>query len=109
MAEYYSNHYTTESTDPVVQEFIVKFKAKYNEVPDSMAALGYDSARILVEAIQRCSSLVSEKIRNEIAKTKNFVGVTGKITLNEQRNADKSAVIVQVENEKRKFVTTVSP
>lgn len=107
--QYYSNHYTTESTDPVVQEFITKYKAKFNETPDSMAALGYDTARILVEAIQRADSLSSEKVRNEIAKTKDFVGVTGKITLNELRNAEKSAVIVQVENEKRKFVTTINP
>jgi branched-chain amino acid transport system substrate-binding protein len=107
--QYYSNHYTTESTDPLVQEFIGKFKAKYKETPDAMAALGYDTARILVEAIQRADSLGSEKIRNEIAKTKDFAGVTGKITLNEFRNADKGAVIVQVDNEKRKFITTVNP
>lgn len=107
--QYYSNHYTTESTDPLVQEFIGKFKTKYKETPDAMAALGYDTARILAEAIQRAESLGSDKIRNEIAKTKDFVGVTGKITLNEFRNAEKGAVIVQVDNEKRKFITTVNP
>lgn len=107
--QYYSNHYTTESTDPVVQEFISKFKTKYNETPDSMAALGYDAARILVEAISRTDEVTSVNIRNEIAKTKDFMGSTGKITINEQRDATKSAVIVQVENEKRKYVTTVNP
>lgn len=107
--QYYSNHYTTESTEPLVQDFISKFKTKYNETPDAMAALGYDTARILAEAIQRTENLGSETLRNEIAKTKDFAGVTGKITLNEARNAEKGAVIVQVDNEKRKFITTVNP
>lgn len=107
--QYYSNHYTTESTDPAVQDFIARYKAKFNETPDAMAALGYDAARIVADAVQRTDVLTSDKIKEEIAKTKDFAGVTGKITINEERNAVKSAVIVQVENEKRKFVTSVSP
>ncbi|MFZ4404196.1 MAG: ABC transporter substrate-binding protein [Pseudobdellovibrionaceae bacterium] len=106
---YFSNHYTTESTDPVVTEFIKKFKAKYNETPDGLAALGYDSAKILAAAIERASELTSEKIRDEIAKTKEFPGVTGKITINENRDAVKSAVVVQVMNADRKYITTVNP
>lgn len=107
--QYYSNHYTTESTEPQVLEFITKFKAKFNETPDSMAALGYDAARILAEAMARTENITPQEIRDEIAKTKDFNGVTGKITLNENRDAVKSAVIVQVEDDKRKFVTTVIP
>jgi branched-chain amino acid transport system substrate-binding protein len=107
---YFSNHYTTESTDPIVVEFIKKFKERYNnEVPDGLAALGYDAAKILAEAMERTTELTSVNIKNELAKTKDFVGVTGKITINEKRNAVKSAVVVQVENEKRKYVTTVTP
>lgn len=107
---YFSNHYTTESTDPTVVEFIKKFKARYNnEVPDGLAALGYDSAMVLVEAMQRTTELTPKNIRDEIAKTKDFQGVTGKITINSERNAVKSAVVVQVENEKRKYVTTITP
>lgn len=106
---YYSNHYTTESTDPAVQNFIKKFQAKFNEVPDGLAALGYDAALILAQAMERSKDLNSTNIRDEIAKTKDFPGVTGKISLNEERNAVKSAVVVQVEDEKRKFITTVNP
>jgi branched-chain amino acid transport system substrate-binding protein len=93
----------------VVTEFIKKFKAKYNETPDGLAALGYDSAKILAAAIERASELTSEKIRDEIAKTKEFPGVTGKITINENRDAVKSAVVVQVMNADRKYITTVNP
>jgi len=106
---YFSNHYTTESTDPVVVEFIKKFQEKYKETPDGLAALGYDAAKILAQAMERTSELTSKNIRDEIAKTKDFVGVTGKITINAERNAVKSAVVVQVDGEKRKYVTTISP
>ena len=108
--QYFSNHYTTESTDPVVVEFIKKFKARYNdEVPDGLAALGYDAAKIVAEAIERAAELKPNLIRDEIAKTKDFAGVTGKISMNAERNAVKSAVVVQVDGEKRKYVTTISP
>lgn len=108
--QYFSNHYTTESTDPVVVEFIKKFKARYNdETPDGLAALGYDAAKIVAQAIERAAEVNPKMIREELAKTKDFVGVTGKISMDAQRNAVKSAVVVQVENEKRKYVTTINP
>lgn len=106
---YYSNHYTTESANPAVTEFIKKFKAKYNETPDALAALGYDAARILAQAIERAPDLSGKAIRDELAKTKDFAGVTGKITLNENRDAVKSAVVIQVEGKNRKFITTINP
>lgn len=106
---YYSNHYTTESTDPAVTEFIKKFKAKYNETPDALAALGYDAAKILVAAIERAPDLSGKAIRDELAKTKDFPGVTGKISLNENRDAVKSAVVIQVDGNNRKFITTINP
>lgn len=106
---YYTNHYTTESTEPEVIEFLGKFKDKYNETPDPFAALGYDGARILFAALERAPDLSGKAIRDELKKTKDFQGVTGKITLNENRDAVKSAVIIQVENKKRKYVTTVAP
>lgn len=108
--QYFSNHYTTESTDPVVVDFIKRFKARYNdEVPDGLAALGYDAAKIVAEAIERAAEVNPKLIRDEIAKTKDFAGVTGKISMNAERNAVKSAVVVQVDNEKRKYVTTINP
>jgi len=106
---YFSNHYTTESTDPVTQDFIKRYKEKFNETPDGLAALGYDSARILIEAMERATTIDSKNIRDEIAKTKDYVGVTGKISLNDQRNAVKSAVVVKVDGNTNRYVTTISP
>ncbi|MEN0057727.1 MAG: ABC transporter substrate-binding protein [Bdellovibrio sp.] len=106
---YYSNHYTTESSDPAVTEFIKKFKAKYNETPDALAALAYDAAKILFAALEKAPDLSGKSIRDELAKTKDFPGVTGKISLNENRDAMKSAVIIQVDGINRKYVTTINP
>lgn len=106
---YFSNHYTTESTDPVTQDFIKRYKERYNETPDGLAALGYDSARILIEAMERAATIDSKTIRDEIAKTKDYAGVTGKISINDQRNAVKSAVVVKVDGNTNRFVTTINP
>jgi branched-chain amino acid transport system substrate-binding protein len=106
---YFSNHYSTDSTDPVVQEFIQKFKTQFNELPDAMAALGYDAGKVLAMALTNAKEITPENIKNEIAKTKDFPGVTGVITLDEKRNAIKSAVIVKVEGNDKKFVTKMAP
>lgn len=106
---YFSNHYTTESTEPAVTEFIKKFKAKFNETPDGLAASGYDAAVVLFQAMERAATLDSKTIRDEIAKTKDYNGVTGKITLNENRDAVKPAVVVQVQGPALKFITTIAP
>jgi branched-chain amino acid transport system substrate-binding protein len=107
---YFSNHYTTESTDVVVTGFIKKFKETYGgEVPDGLAALGYDSGKILVEAMDRAADLKPATIRDELAKTKDYVGVTGKISIDSQRNANKSAVVVKVDGTTNRFVTTIAP
>lgn len=106
---YFSNHYTSESTDPAVQDFIKRFKEKYGDTPDGLAAMGYDAAKILLAAIERAPEIKPQSIRDEIAKTKDFAGVTGKISINEGRDAVKSAVVVQVQGSVNKFVTTIHP
>lgn len=106
---YFSNHYTTESTDPTVRDFIDRYKKRFNKVPDGLAALGYDAANILMAAMERASDMKPATIRDEIAKTKDFKGVTGVITIDDKRNAVKSAVVVKVDGTVNRFVTTVTP
>ena len=101
---YYSNHYSPDDPDPLVQSFVVEFKAKYGELPDAMAPLGYDAAMILFEAIKRAGSLDPAKVRDEIAKTKEYSGIAGKVTIDSLRNAEKPAVIIKIENQQQKFV-----
>lgn len=106
---YFSNHYTVESTDPAVKTFVEKFKTKYGASPDGVAAMGYDAANILFTAMEHTSNLKSDEIRNELAKTKDFPAVTGKITIDADRNAVKSAVVVKVDGASNRYVTTISP
>ena len=107
---FFSCHFSSADKSPVVQGFVEKFKAKYKgETPDDMAALGYDSAMILADAIKRAGSTEPEKLRDAIAATKEHQGITGKITLDEHRNANKPAVILTIGNGGFDFVETVAP
>ncbi|HET6510774.1 MAG TPA: ABC transporter substrate-binding protein [Candidatus Kapabacteria bacterium] len=106
---YLSNHFAAEDPDPIVQGFVTKYKQKYGKSPDAMAALGYDAARILADAIKRAGTTEGPKLRDAIAQTKDFLGVTGKITINAQRNADKPLTILKVVNGQFKFHQRVDP
>jgi branched-chain amino acid transport system substrate-binding protein len=106
---YFSNHYSSESNNPATVDFIKAYKAKYNEVPDGLAASGYDAARILIQALEKVPELTPAAIRDELARTKNFDGATGKITINSERNAEKDAFIVKVEGKNMKFITLLGP
>jgi branched-chain amino acid transport system substrate-binding protein len=107
---YYSTHFSPENSDPAVQKFVAAFKAKYSgETPDAMAALGYDSAMVLADAIKRAGSTDGAKLRDAIAATRGYAGVTGSTTLDAQRNATKPAVIITVKNGQFKYLETVSP
>ncbi|MDP1915716.1 MAG: ABC transporter substrate-binding protein, partial [Myxococcales bacterium] len=106
---YVSNHYSADDPSPRVQEFIKKFQARYKTTPDSLAALGYDAARVAIDAMKRATELTGPSIREQIAITKDFPGVAGTITLDEHRNPVKPAVVLKVEAGKFKFVSTVAP
>ncbi len=92
-----------------MQNFVTKFKAKYGAEPDDMAALGYDSAMILADAMKRAGTTDGPKLRDAINATKAYDGVTGKITLDEHRNASKPAVILGIADKAAHFVETVAP
>ncbi|WNG61405.1 ABC transporter substrate-binding protein [Archangium gephyra] len=106
---YFSNHYSPSNPDAKVQKFISDYKAAYGGVPDALAALGYDAAKVAIAALERAKDLSGPAVRDAIAQTKDFPGVAGNITLDQDRNAVKSAAILQIENGTTKFVTTINP
>jgi branched-chain amino acid transport system substrate-binding protein len=106
---YFSNHYSHEDTRPEVQAFVKKYQAAYGKVPDGLAALGYDAARLLFDAMDRAKSLGGKDLAAAIATTKNFPGVTGSITIDAQRNANKDAVMLEITNGVPKYVATIKP
>lgn len=100
---YFSNHYSPDDADPIVQKFVNDYKSRYGSVPDALAATAYDAARIMFDAIKRANSLDGAAIREALAATKEFPGVTGKVTFNENRDAVKPIVMIKIQ-EGGKFV-----
>ncbi len=106
---YVTNHYTQDDPRPVVQSFLEKYKAKFNAMPDAMAALGYDAARVAIEAMRRAKDLSGPSIREEIANTRDFDGVAGVISIDKERNTVKPAVVLKVEGGKFKYMAAIPP
>jgi branched-chain amino acid transport system substrate-binding protein len=107
---YYSSHYSSESTAPEVRDFLKKYAAKFGGIaPDSLAPLAYDATAILAAAITHAGATDGAKLRAALAATKNFPGVTGRTTIDAQRNASKPAVIIAVKDGHPTFVETVEP
>jgi branched-chain amino acid transport system substrate-binding protein len=95
---FFSNHYSPYDTDPKVQKFVNDYKARYNQIPDALAATAYDAARIMFDAIKRANSLDGKAIRDALAATKDFPGVTGIVTFNENRDAVKPIVMIEIKD-----------
>lgn len=106
---YYTDHFSANDPSPRVQKFVQEYRAKYGSIPDALAALWYDGARLMAQALQRARSADPEKIRDALAGTRDFEGVTGRISIDENRNAAKPGVILKIENGALKMVQQVSP
>lgn len=104
----YINHYYSGDTSEIVKNFVDSYKKEYNKEPDAFAALGYDSAKILVEAIKNANSTDGTKIRDELAKTE-IETVTGKISFNEERSAIKGAAVIKLEGENKVLADKLNP
>ena len=106
---YFSNHFSNQSTDPKVVAFVESYRKKYSTDPDAMVALGYDSVYLLADAMKRAGTTDPAKVTPAIAATKDFQGLTGRITLDDHRNPTKPAVMLQVKNGKFAYVETIAP
>jgi len=107
---YFSNHFSVDDQSPLVQSFSEEFRTRFNKLPNSLSALGYDAAALSLNAIGRAKVLNHFEIRNAIEQTTNFEGVTGVISINSQRNAIKPAVVIKVEpSGKFSYVASINP
>ena len=107
---YLSTHYSPQVGSELSKQFVANYQKRWNgKTPDALAACGYDSALILADALKRAGTTDGPKLRDAIAATKDFPAVTGKITINENRDATKSAVILKIEDGKFKYLETVEP
>jgi len=107
---YISTHYSIDDPSPSIQAFVEGYKHRYgNLLPDAHAALAYDAARLLFAAIARAGSTEGTKVRDALAETKNFQGVTGVINIDAQRNAIKPAVVLKLHDLKSIYQETIQP
>lgn len=107
---FYSNHYHVDDPSPAVREFVQKYQERFGATPDSLAALGYDAARVLADAIKRAGTTDGPKLRDAIAATQNFSGVTGMITLGPDRNPiGKKLAILEIKDGKTLLKGVVDP
>lgn len=126
---YYSNHWSLDAPDPGLQEFVTKYKAKFGREPDAIAGLAFDAARVLFHALDRMSiedpqtfaglgstkagtparAAATGKLRDRIAATQAYVGVTGTISLDAKRNASKPAVVIGIMGGKKVFKASIAP
>ena len=107
---YISNHYSADDPSETIQNFVRTYRLRYgNLLPDAHAALGYDTMKFLAEAMRRAGTTDSAKLRDALAETKNFVGVTGAISMDANRNAVKPAVILKLQDGAYIYQETIQP
>lgn len=106
---YFGNHYSPEDPSEHVQAFVKGYKAKYNTAPSSLAALGYDVVYVVKKAIEDAGEFDRAKVRDALAALKDFKGVTGTFSIDENRDARKPISILKVQGDKFLPVKQIYP
>ncbi len=110
VGDFFSEGFAPEgATTEVAQGFVRRYRERHRADPNGLAALGYDAALVLFDAIRRAGAAEPRRIRDALAQTRNFQGATGSITLDAQRNAVKSAVILEVRENGFRYRETLQP
>ncbi len=104
---YFVSHFSQEDRSPLVQGFLTSYKKTYGESPDGLAALAYDAARVLADALSRETEPTGPALKAALAATRDFEGITGRITIGPDRNAIKRAVVFKLSGGGSASVSTV--
>jgi branched-chain amino acid transport system substrate-binding protein len=102
---FFSTHYAAEGATGATKEFIDKYNAQYGYVPDDVGALTWDAMNIVKQAIQSCGEITGDIevdrqcVRDAMAGIKEFPGITGDMSFDEQGDPTKCAVIVKISDE----------
>jgi branched-chain amino acid transport system substrate-binding protein len=106
---YFSDHYFVGDTRPVVQSFVNEYRKRHGKNPEATAALGYDALKIFADAVRRANGLDRKAIRDQIAATKDYQGVSGTISMGADRNPVKPVAMIKIENGQMNFAGWVAP
>ena len=104
---YFSCHFAAESESPEVRDFVEAYTAKHGTPPPPLAALAYDAVSLAVDGLKRSGTSEGAPFRDALAATKDFPGVTGKISLDQDRNPTKPGIVIRVEDGKFTYLETV--
>ncbi|MGI9952459.1 ABC transporter substrate-binding protein [Moorellaceae bacterium AZ2] len=102
---YFTNHYSPADPSERVQTFVKAYKTKYNAEPDAFAALGYETAHLLADAIKRAGKADPVAIKDALAATKDFEGITGRLTMDANHNPVKEVSIIAMVDGKQTLKT----
>jgi branched-chain amino acid transport system substrate-binding protein len=106
---YFSNQFSADDPSRLVQDFAKVYQENFGSRPDNFAALGFDAARVVLDAIKRAGSTDSTAVRDALAQTKGFPGVSGVITIDAKRNASKPVVILAIKDQQIQFFEKINP
>jgi len=104
---YFSDHCWKGDPSPTVRNFYQAYQAKHGAEPDALAALGYDAMYVLAHAFARAGSTDKAAVRDALAGTREFAGVTGTFSIDAQRNAKKAAVVLTIKDGAQALAETI--
>lgn len=102
-------HYAVDIASDKAKAFIAAFTKKYNDTPNDIAALNYDTVYLFKLAIENAGKIDRVAIRNGLAAIKEYEGVTGKMQFNDSGDPVKDAVIIQIKDGKFTYFATAKP
>jgi branched-chain amino acid transport system substrate-binding protein len=106
---YFSDHYFSGDPRPAVQRFVTEIERRHGAKPDANATLGYDALYVLVNAIRKANSLDHKAIRDQIATTRDYQGVSGTITMGPDRDPLKPVAMIRIQDGNLSFAGWVQP
>lgn len=106
---YFSSLYSPEDSSDINKNFVAAYEKAYGQKPDVFAALSYDSALLVAEAIKNAGSTEPAKISKAMAKINGFSGVSGSVTFDDKHNPVKSAVILEYKDGAQSLKTKINP
>ena len=109
VGNYFTNHYSAERKGKVAEAFMGGYQQKYRAVPDAWAALTYDATMLYLQSLDKAKKATPDEVMKVLTDLKNFKGVTGNMSFDKNGDPVKSAVILRVEKNGFKYVTTVKP
>ena len=112
---FYGAHYIAAGATGATKEFIDAFEARTGETPSDVGALTWDAMRLAAQAIQNCGELTGELVadrecvRAGMAAIRDFDGITGRMSFDDEGDPIKCMVIATIEGGQASFYKSACP